>query len=134
MRRPTFYILDGHEPVALTGPNAVHRWARWFEGALGLDSLEARRRDKRQVAFTDLAWATVSTVFLGIDHRFFSEDGPPVLFETMIFANPRPDEAFPGELDGMMRRYATWDEAEAGHEEMVAEVRQRFWRKEANSK
>jgi hypothetical protein len=129
MKRPTFYILEGHEPVALSGPRAVHQWAEWFEGALGLDSVEARRKDRRRVAFTDLGFGTVSTVFLGIDHRFFFEEGPPILFETMLFANAEPGERFPEELDGLMRRYATWDEAEAGHEEMVAEVRERFWKR-----
>jgi hypothetical protein len=128
-----FYILNGHEPVALTGPNAVHQWARWFEGAIGIDGPEARRKDKRRVAFTDLGFCTVSTVFLGIDHRFF-DDGPPILFESMVFANPTPGAAFPDELEGLMDRYCTWDEAEAGHEAMVAKVRQRFWRKEVNGK
>jgi hypothetical protein len=129
-----FYILDEHhEPIPLTGPHAAHQWARWFEGALGIDSPDARRKDKRRVAFTDLGWCTVSTVFLGIDHNFWG-DGPPILFETMIFANKAPDETFPEEWEGMMRRYGTWAEAEIGHEEMVAEVRQGFWRKRANGK
>jgi hypothetical protein len=134
VKRPIFYILnDDHEPVAITGPDPALRWGRWFEGALGIDSPEARRKDKRRVAFTDLGFCTVSTVFLGVDHRFF-DDGPPILFETMVFANKAPAEVFPEELDGMMGRYSTWAEAEAGHEEFVAEVRQRFWRKEANGK
>jgi hypothetical protein len=128
-----FYILEGHEPVALTGPEAVQRWARWFEGAVGIDGLAARRKDRRRVAFTDLGFCTVSTVFLGIDHNFFG-DGPPILFESMVFANKAPGATFPEELEGMMDRYCTWDEAEAGHEAMVAQVRQRFWRKEANGK
>jgi hypothetical protein len=127
-----YYILDGHEPVPLTGPDASLRWARWFEGSLGIDSLEARGKGKRRVDFTDLGFCTISTVFLGLDHNFFGH-GPPLLFETMAFANPT-GQTFPEELEGLMRRYATWDEAEAGHADMVAEVRQRFWRREANGK
>ena len=46
----------------------------------------------------------VSTVFLGLDHAF--DGGTPLLFETMIFG---------GEHDEYQERYATWDEAEAGH-------------------
>jgi hypothetical protein len=123
--RARFYILDGHEPVGLYEPDAVIKWGRWFETA-----------PERQVAFTDLGWATVSTVFLGVDHRMraFGHDGPPILFETMVFANPKPGEAFPDELDGRMNRYCTWDEAKAGHEAMVAAVRADFWSRKANGK
>lgn len=72
----------------------------------------------------------VSTVFLGIDHSF-SEDGPPVLFETMVFLNVEEDETDPsittGEIDGnvygmrdqYMQRYCTWPEAFSGHWRVV---------------
>jgi hypothetical protein len=109
-----FYILDGHTAVQLTGRNIAVRWARWFEKS-------------RRVAFADLGYCTVSTVFLGIDHNFYG--GPPLLFETLVFANPMPGDGFPDEIDGRMRRYSTWDEAEAGHDAMVAEVRRDFWRR-----
>lgn len=62
----------------------------------------------------------VSTVWLGIDHAFF--DGPPVLFETMVFPIPT---AWSDELD--CRRYHTEDEAKAGHV-----VSCRFWRVRPN--
>lgn len=52
----------------------------------------------------------VSTVFLGIDHSF-TDDGPPILFETMIFGGPN---------DQWQERYFTWDEALAGHNRVVA--------------
>jgi hypothetical protein len=52
----------------------------------------------------------VSTVFLGLDHRW-GKQGPPILFETMIFG---------GVEDQYQERYATWDEAEAGHAKAVA--------------
>ena len=54
----------------------------------------------------------ISTVFLTLDHQH--GDGPPVLFETMIFG---------GEHDQDCWRYVTWDEAEKGHAEAVALVR-----------
>jgi hypothetical protein len=116
MRRRGYYVLDGHEPRAV---DTVEEWAAWYEEA------------KRRVDFTDLGFCTVSTVFLGVDHNFWGK-GPPILFETMVFANPVKGEAFPEELGDLSLRYATWDEAEAGHADMVAEVRRKFWRRQAN--
>lgn len=58
----------------------------------------------------------VSTVFLGIDHNF-SSDGPPLLFETMIF-----DDYDSGD----MWRYSTWEEAEAGHKSALNEIKTRI--------
>lgn len=52
----------------------------------------------------------VSTVWLGLDHRFTGE-GPPIIFETMIFG--------PGPLDETTRRYATEQQALEGHQQMV---------------
>ena len=56
----------------------------------------------------------VSTVFLGINHAF--GDGPPVLFETLVFAKDHPA------IDEEMERYCTRDEAIAGHNVMVDTV------------
>jgi hypothetical protein len=55
----------------------------------------------------------VSTVFLGIDHNY-SGEGPPLLFETMLFRDGKP-------LD-YQERYATWDEAVSGHARALAYV------------
>jgi len=52
----------------------------------------------------------VSTVFLAMDHGF---RGPPLWFETMVFAEPKAGELM-GE-EQLQWRYATYDEAEAGH-------------------
>ena len=54
----------------------------------------------------------VSTVWLGIDHRF--GEGPPLIFETMIF--PSKDGLL-HELD--QDRYSTETEAIVGHKAMV---------------
>ena len=55
----------------------------------------------------------VSTVWLmGIDHNF--GDGPPILFETMIFG---------GEWGSECRRYATEEQAMRGHLEAVDNLR-----------
>lgn len=93
------YILNGHEPVAVD----LMTWARWLDKA----------RVERTVNKTDIGHGLkISTVFLGLNHRF--GDGPPLLFETLVFGGP---------LDGEQERYATWDEAEAGHARMVTKAR-----------
>jgi hypothetical protein len=58
------------------------------------------------------ATAQVSTVWLGINHNLFG--GPPLIFETMVFGGP---------LDQEQERYATEEQARAGHAEMLARVR-----------
>jgi hypothetical protein len=52
---------------------------------------------------------SVSTVFLGSDHRF-GNDGSPLIFETMIFG---------GVLDQHCSRYSTWDEALKDHWKLI---------------
>jgi hypothetical protein len=92
------YILDeNHHPVP-TNDHLV--WGRFFQNLAN-----------RTVAKTEIGSIEISTVFIGIDHSFSSP--VPILFETMIFG---------GDLDNHTRRYATWEEAEAGHEEAIAKV------------
>lgn len=105
MKRRTgleYYILDENHNVKQV--RNVLEWGKW---------LEKNRGDGRRVKQQQLkngAW--ISTVFLGLDHSFnFSK--PPLLFETMVFPNKRNLS----ELD--MERYSTWDEALAGHKQMV---------------
>lgn len=69
--------------------------------------------DDRRVAVTKENGWMVSTVFLGLDHQW--GDGPPLIFETMIFDHPT--------LDGWQERYSTEDEARSGHERAVALAR-----------
>ncbi len=74
-------------------------WAKAFEDG-----------DKR-VAMTTLPdGKRVSTVWMGLDHRF--GHGAPLIFETMVFP---PEGA--GDLD--CDRYSTEEEAIAGHARMV---------------
>lgn len=55
----------------------------------------------------------VSTVWLGLDHNF-SGKGPPLIFETMVFATGGVIE----ELE--QRRTSTLEEARAVHAEILA--------------
>lgn len=92
------YILEGHTPVPVKDTLV---WARWFATA------------DRKVARTQVTdGISVSTVFLGLDHSF-SPGAAPQIFETMVFGGP---------LDNDLDRYATWEEAEAGHVAMVAKA------------
>ena len=91
--RPWYYRLDGHTPVVA-----------------GRDDLARQYKDPeaRRVAQTKVGDASVSTVFLAIDHGWGNE--PPILFETMIFG---------GDYDEWQWRYGTWEQAEAGHNRVV---------------
>lgn len=88
-------LVDG-EPT----PVSLLEWGRWFDDI-----------NNRRVAETFVGDVHISTVFLGIDHRF--GDGPPLWFETMIFG---------GEHDEFQDRYSTLDEARSGHNRAVAMV------------
>lgn len=116
------YILDDAHR-AVPEPD-LFKWAMWMETG---DRLVKRDGDEAS------GWV-VSTVFLGLDHRY--GDGPPMLFETMVFA---PDayrgkgappievvvhtsKAFREKWDGHGARYSTWDEAEAGHRRIIEEI------------
>lgn len=92
-----YYDFDGM-------PISQKRWVELFE--------QSEARIVQQTDFTD--GSKVSTVWLGLDHRFLS-DGPPLIYETMIFSN-HPDH------DGRMMRWSTWVEAEAGHWLAVASL------------
>lgn len=104
LSRPHAYILIGQTPVP--EPDVL-KWADWFETA------------DRVVFRTEMASALISTVFLGLDHRHFG-DGPPILFETMIFSDG-------GEVVDMWR-CSTWLEAEAQHQRAVEEWEKRIRR------
>lgn len=89
-----YWILDGHQPVPV---DDVRTWGLWFQDIT-----------KRRVDYTEFPGGYVSTVFLGLNHRF--GPGKPLLFETMVFGGPH---------DELCDRYETWEEAEAGHRRAV---------------
>ena len=91
------FILIGHETAACGNLIA---WSEWFEKA------------DRTVAKTKIGEIEVSTVFLGLDHSF-SDNGPPLLFETMVFKGP---------LDGEQERCSTWEQAKVQHAAMLERV------------
>lgn len=93
----------------------------------------ARKLEDREYSTVARHWVRgwmVSTVWLGLDHSFGS--GPPLIFETMIFAPKdvtigREDweaggDAFgtPVDLDQYQERYPTEAAAQAGHDRALA--------------
>lgn len=98
--QPLFWVLDAdHNAVPC---NDVLEWAEMFEV-----------RDQRRVAWDKVGDFTISTVFLGINHQYF--DGPPLVFETMVFEGDSRDEL-------ECYRYSTWAEAMAGHAAIKAKL------------
>lgn len=93
-----YYVLKGREIVKA----GLGEWSEFFQNI-----------ENRRIAETFVGDVRISTVFLGIDHGF-SFEGPPILFETMIFG---------GKHDQYQDRYATYTEAEAGHARAVALVK-----------
>lgn len=96
MRVDDHYILDDDgEPIAAD----LMTWAFWFN--------DYRRRVVLQEHPAPDVF--VSTVFLGLDHNW--GDGPPVLWETMIFGGP---------FTQFQDRYTSRLEALRGHARAVA--------------
>jgi hypothetical protein len=92
-----YYKLDeAGEPIPCED---ILEWAVWF----------AQSHEARIVVKTELpSGATVSTVFLGINHDYRGEE--PVLWETMMFG---------GDYDLACDRYRSRQEALVGHEMWV---------------
>lgn len=73
-------------------------------------------RDNR-VALSYNSEVTISTVWLGINHRH--DEGPPLIFETMVFGGIEENIDFGDERE--CRRYSTIKEAIEGHKEVCKE-------------
>jgi hypothetical protein len=106
---PKYFLLNDDHSLR---PVDMMEWAHAFAN---LD---------RSVAWTGNESKFVSTVFLGLDHRYFG-DGPPMVFETMVFVDEGKTMKWP---DGSERphktsldieRYGSWAAAEAGHKRFV---------------
>lgn len=97
MKNYQYLLLDDHSTRPCSDKEAAEQWGRW-----------AKDFSSKIVAKTELDDCQISTVFLGIDHSF--GDGPPILFETMIFG---------GEHDQWCERYETWDQAAEHHRRIV---------------
>lgn len=86
---------------------------------ISIEELEPLHADYnyRQIGRDHIGQILVSTVWLGVNHNF-SRSGPPLIFETVVFN--APEESM---LDDYCERYATEEEAKAGHARVVEMVR-----------
>lgn len=112
------YVLDeNRNPIGIDGD---------YES----DALRAfdETPELRRVGWTEIAdRVVVSTVFLMTDHNLIGP-GPPILFETMVFALKRNGSITSRDL--FCQRYQTWEQAESGHHEVIETLEHRVnWRK-----
>jgi hypothetical protein len=99
--RPQHYILIDRVAVAVD----LDTWSKNFSTI------------DRSVCKTEIGGMKISTVFMGLDHNY-RLDGPPILFETMIFGDI--------EDTGDQWRCSTWMQAEAMHQKACDLVRSRM--------
>lgn len=96
---------------------------------------------RKHVAKTTVGEHWVSTVFLGLDHQW--GDGPPLLYETMVFENEEkmteevtlpsgaviPSRPYHESLDDYAQRHSTRELALEWHRHVVAELEDKMLRK-----
>lgn len=104
------YILVDKVPVP--EPNLI-KWSQWLN-----EPVKNRIIKQQLITVGKRIWG-VSTIFLAIDYSF-SRDGDPILFETMIF-NHTKGKRRKLRCD-FQERYSTYEEAEKGHEKVVADL------------
>jgi hypothetical protein len=98
MKNRRYILDDAGNPCP--EPDVV-RWEDWYETA------------QRRVAESTIGDVRISTVFLGLDHNF--GDGPPELWETMVFGGVLGQE--------QDRCSGSREQAEAMHAAMVERVK-----------
>jgi hypothetical protein len=96
-----YYILKAGKVVE--EPDHA-KWSKWYENSAA----------ERCIASTALVYGTVTTTFLALNMSL-SQTDPPKLFETRVEG---------GWLANEWQRYATLEEAKAGHEAWVARMRE----------
>jgi hypothetical protein len=88
------YILEGKIPIPCED---LLTWGRWLE----------EHFQERIVQQDTVGAYWVSTVFIGLDHNF-SDSGPPLLFETMVFKRGTRHDLW-------QERSSTWELAREVH-------------------
>ena len=91
-------------------------WAQMFENSTQAVNL-------RRVIATKVRHIWVSTVWLGLNHEW--RDGPPLIFETMMFNRHKRDRnKHSGRFD-FCDRYSTEEQARRGHHRVVQVLKAR---------
>jgi hypothetical protein len=109
-----YYILGGKGGHQVIPVKDVENWARMYE-----ENEKHKKVDYDEIITTGFDHKnheyTVSTVFLGINHRF-GGGGPPIVFETMVFHGIGKTCDF---SEILCWRYCTWNQAVKGHKKAV---------------
>lgn len=100
-----YYLLDDNGTPVKT--EDTREWAQWFETA------------DRQIEFTELNGANVSTVFLSLDNNYGM--GPPLLYETMVFEAEGSNFTL---ANSGPWRTSTREEALRTHQQVTASIEQ----------
>lgn len=106
---PEFYTIKDRVPEPCPD---LHAWMDWI----------IENPDYRDVRYTEMyGGLRVSTIFVGIDMnhmgRVMDDGSPPLLFETALVTDGGAE---------IYDRCATWDEAQAMHDEAVQEAAERL--------
>ena len=104
-----WYVFDEHGDST---PADVATFSRFCDARYA--AFRAGERDPWEVDYAEFDGQEVSTVFLGRDLGFGFGDGPPLVFETMVFGGPYDLREF---------RWPTRVTAQAGHDQIVAALR-----------
>ncbi len=97
-----YYKLDENKNVV---PSSLEEWTNFIEG---------RTSESKHVGDDEIRNIRISTIFLGIPYGFDIDD-LPLVFETMVFDSD--------ENDIYMKRYSTYKQAEEGHQDALAWVK-----------
>jgi hypothetical protein len=109
----SYYMRDADGTITPTSD--VITWGRWMEA----------NESNRRIRQTTIGDSWISTVFTGINHNLIAYTRDvPVIYETMVFGGP---------LDDTCARYATEEEAIAGHEAIVESITTEYEREQMNA-
>ena len=98
-----YILLEDHTPVPIESDHeSLTIWANWMSNCENII-----------VKQEEIDGFKISTVFLGLDHNWYSSDRP-LLFETMIFHSN-----FKSTDEEYKERCSTWDEALIQHAQTV---------------
>ena len=101
-----FILDDDNNPVPMAEEDLLE-WGQWIDAA--------RAAGRHIVGDTKLGAFRVITVFHGCDSNW--DEGAPLLFETRVTENGERRDLY-------LRRYATWPDAQRGHQAMCLHVEQ----------
>ena len=105
-----FHVLDENHNAIPVKPSRFNEW------------LITMGHDAKRVRLDIVGDMKISTVFLGLNHASYFGNGPPLLFETMVFSRTEDGETDFSHCE-FYKRYSTWDEAVKGHERIVKKLK-----------